>query len=538
VTAAAGAAADAAVPAVELHGITKTFGAVVACDSVDLAVCRGEIHGLLGQNGAGKSTLMKVVLGLVRPDAGCIVVNGVEQTIRHPLDAATLGIAMVHQHFSLVPALTVWENVALGERGRVDRERERRTVREVGERYGLRVDPDARIADLTTGERQRVEILKCLARDPGVLILDEPTSVLTIAESREVFSVLRRVVHDERRAVVLISHRLDEVLHATDRVTVMRAGAVVARWRTGETSTRELARAMVGRESADSTHAPTLGALDVLAEPAAAPSEPAAGQPQAPPDAGTSRRGDVVLRIRDAHAVAADGRPLLRGLSLDVRAGEVLGLAGVEGNGQAALGAVLSSLLPLRSGSVQVCGVEVATGRPGAMVRAGIGVVPEDRHRSGSVLDMTVAENLVLADVESVCRGGFLSRRRLRKRAEALIREFDIDVPSLDAPMRFVSGGNQQKIVLARELARRPKVLVAAQPAAGLDVGAIEYMTSRLRATADQGVAVLLVSTELEEILALADRIAVIHRGAIVGEMARADVEVERLGLLMGGQAA
>jgi general nucleoside transport system ATP-binding protein len=525
-TGAAATPADAAAPAVELRGITKVYGTVVACDAVDLAVRRGEIHGLLGENGAGKSTLMKVLLGLVRPDAGRVLVDGAEQTIRSPLDAAALGIAMVHQHFSLVPALTVWENVVLGERTRVDRERARRVVRDVGDRYGLHVDPDARVADLTTGERQRVEILKCLARDPGVLVLDEPTSVLTLAESREMFAVLRRVVQDERRAVVLISHKLDEVLDATDLVTVMRAGAVVARRRTSETDARDLVRAMVGRELSNRA-APALGALDASTEP-----EPTSAVP------GTSGRRGLVLRISDAHAVGVDGRALLRGLSLDVAAGEILGLAGVEGNGQVALRAVLSSLLPLTSGSVHVRGVEVATGRPGAMLRAGVGVVPEDRQRAGCVLDMTVAENLVLADSETVSTRGFVSRRRLYRRAEQLVEEFDIDVPSLDAPMRAVSGGNQQKIVLARELARQPKVLVAAQPAAGLDVGASEYMTRRLRAAAEQGVAVLLVSTELAEVLALADRVAVIVRGTIVGEMARADVEVERLGLLMGGQAA
>jgi simple sugar transport system ATP-binding protein len=430
---------------------------------------------------------------------------------------------MVHQHFSLVPALRVWENVTLGERGRVDREQARRLVREIGERYGLEVDPDTKVADLSTGQRQRVEIIKCLRRDPALLILDEPTSMLTLAESRELFTVLRRAVRDEDKTIILISHKLDEIVHATDRVTIMRGGAVVARRETAQTDVRELAREMVGRELSKWTAATAVGTLDALVTPSAASS---------------SAEGEVRLRITDAHATAPDGRPLLRGLSLEVRAGEILGLAGVEGNGQTAVGDLLSSLLELDRGSVEVCGGAVSAGRPGAMHAAGVGVVPEDRHVSGCVLDMSVAENLVLADLGQVSGRGFVSPRRLRAHAERLIREFDIAVPTPDTPMRLLSGGNQQKVVLARELAAQPKVLVVAQPTRGLDVGAIEYLTERVYRAAENGIAVLLISTELEEILTLAHRVAVIHRGAVVGEMSRAEVDVERLGLMMGGQAA
>ncbi|PZG50709.1 hypothetical protein C1I98_09895 [Spongiactinospora gelatinilytica] len=528
-TATAGTAATAApAPAVELTGITKRFGTVVACDDVRLSVQRGEIHGLLGQNGAGKSTLMKILTGLVRPDSGQIMIDGGEVSISDPLVAAGLGISMVHQHFSLIGRMRVWENVTLGERGHVDRASARRLVTEVGDRYGLAVDPDRAVEDLTTGERQRVELIKCLRRDPDLLILDEPTSVLTLKESHELFSVLRRVTKEENKTVILISHKLDEILHATDQVTIMRSGAVVARRRTADTDVRELAREMVGREVSRLTAGSAVGALDALVEDIGAAKEAKE----------EDEEREVRLRVTDAHATGRDRRPLLRGLSLTVHAGEILGLAGVEGNGQAALGDLLSSLLELDKGTVEVCGKAVRAGRPGAMHAAGVGVVPEDRHVSGCVLDMSLAENLAMADLGEVARGSFLSPRRLRSRAERLISEFDIAAPGPDIQMRRLSGGNQQKVVLARELAADPKVLVVAQPTRGLDVGAIEYMTERIQKAAESGIAVLLISTELEEILTLAHRIAVIHRGAIVGEMTRAEVDVERLGMMMGGQAA
>ncbi len=527
-------------PSLQARSLTKRFGAVVACDRVDLTVNRGEIHGILGQNGAGKSTLMNMFLGLVNPDEGEILLNGHAVTIGDPFKAASVGLAMVHQHFSLIGPLRVWENLALGDRGRID---ERRTVRHIGEvaaRYGLDVDPRARVDDLTTGQRQRVEIVKCLIRDPDVFILDEPTSVLTAAESVELFGVLRRVVREESRAVVLISHKLDEVLHATDRVTIMRAGRVVAERPTEGATASELAREMIGREvslrgvSAAIGHleAPTSATVD------AGTAEPA---PMGPPSGGSSRgsaSGKVVLAVRDARAVGPDGRTLLDGLSLELHEGEILGLAGVEGNGQKALGDLLASVLELTSGTVEVDGRPVRAGRPGAMGGAGIGVIPEDRHVCGCVLDMSVADNLVMADLHAVSRKGLLRRRRVLDVVQALIAEFDISTSSVDAPLRSLSGGNQQRVVLARELSRSPLVLVAAQPTRGLDVGAIEYMSARLRRTAAGGTGVLLISTELEEILELSDRVAVIHRGRIVGEMRRDEVDLDRLGLLMGGQAA
>jgi ABC-type uncharacterized transport system ATPase subunit len=514
-------------PALEARGLTKRFGAVVACAGVDLAVHPGEIHGILGQNGAGKSTLMNMFLGLMAPDAGEILVKDQAVHVSDPFKAASLGLAMVHQHFSLIGPLTVWENLTLGATGRVDAKRTAVHIRTVAERYSLDVDPYARVDDLTTGQRQRAEILKCLLRDPDVFILDEPTSVLTAAESLELFAVLRQVVRDEHRAVLLISHKLDEVLHATDRVSIMRSGRVVAERRTADTTAADLAHEMIGREVSlrSAATAAAVGYLEAVAE------EPLAAAAEAP-------AGPLVLSIRDAKAVAPDGRRLLDGVSLQVRAGEIVGLAGVEGNGQKALSDLLSSVLDLESGMVEIDGRHIDAGRAGAMAAAGVGVIPEDRHVSGCVVDMSVAENLVLSDLDAVSRRGFLQRRRMREMAGRLVREFEIVTSSLDAPFRSLSGGNQQRVVLARELSRSPLVLVAAQPTRGLDVGAIEYMTTRLRAAADAGVGVLLISTELEEILELSDRVAVIHRGRIVGEMARHEVDLDRLGLMMGGQAA
>ena len=519
-----GAGVVAPAPAVRLDGITKRYGPVVACDDVDLALWPGRIHGVLGENGAGKSTLMKILIGLVHPDAGAVSVRGERVHIADPVRAAQLGIAMVHQHYSLIEPLTVWENVLLGERSRLDARAARLRVREIGERYGLVVDPDARIADLTAGERQRVEIVKCLRREPSIIVFDEPTSVLTPAESKQLFAVLRRVVADEGRTAVLVSHKLDEIMHATDEITIMRAGRVVERLPTPQATPARLAQGMVGRPVSLRSEAAALGLVGAVTIDESARATDTA-VPFGPP----------ALRLTDVVVIGRHGRRVLDGLSLHVRAGEIYGLAGVEGNGQRALADVLSSLLPIDSGAIEVAGAPVRCGRPGAMHAAGVGVIPEDRHDSGCVLDLSVAENLVLAEPARVARRGVVDRAALAARARELMHAFEIQARSPDAPMRSLSGGNQQRVVLARELSARPRVLVAAQPTRGLDVGAIEYMSARLRAAAEAGVAVLLVSTELEEILALSDRIGVMARGRIVGEMARRDADPERLGLLLGG---
>ena len=510
-------------PIVELRGITKRFGAVVACDDVDLSLFPGQIHGILGENGAGKSTLMKILIGLVLPDSGSITIEGTSCTIHDPRDAADHGIGMVHQHFSLVEPLTVWENVALGDGGKLNPDEIRNRIGELGEEYGLIIDPDARVGDLTAGLRQRVEIIKCLRRDPTVLIFDEPTSVLTPDESQQLFKSLRTMVASEGKSVVLVSHKLDEVLTTTDDVTIMRQGRVVDQMDTSETNAPALARSMVGREVSLRAGRAALGhiELDIKAETASE----------------TETVTEPVLTITNAKASGSSGQRLLDDLTLEVRAGEIVGVAGVEGNGQRPLADLLSSLLPLDSGTVAVNGEPVSSSSPGAMSRAGIGVIPEDRHDSGVVLEMTVAENLVLVDPQRVAQHGIIDHKALTRFAEEMIRDFGIQCSGPNAPLWSLSGGNQQRVVLARELADHPKVLVAAQPTRGLDVGAIEYMTDRIREAAVAGVAVLLISSELEEILDVADRIVVMSGHRIVGETPRLGVDLEYLGLLMGGAA-
>ena len=530
---------NSSVPAVQLIGITKRFGAVVACDSVDLALQRGQIHGLLGENGAGKSTLMKILIGLVLPDAGAISIDGTVQSIHDPLTASALGIGMVHQHFSLVDALTVWENVTLGDSGRLDPNATRTRIGEIAEQYGLVIDPDKRVGDLTAGLRQRVEIIKCLRRDPSIVIFDEPTSVLTPEESEQLFESLRYVVAAESRTVVLVSHKLDEVLHATDDITIMRQGKVVDQRRSADANAPTLARAMVGREVSLRSERAALGIhlldetdLDETETDETANSDAR----EAAHDIGPTAQ--PVLRIDKAVAHDAGGVVSLDEFTLEMYPGEIVGVAGVEGNGQRELGDVLSSLLTLSSGTVTVDGTPVPTGKSGAMAKAGIGAIPEDRHDSGLVLDMTVAENLVLVDQSRAATRGLFDQKRLNAFALEMIDQFNIACSGPNAPMWSVSGGNQQRVVLARELAQEPKILVAAQPTRGLDVGAIEYMSHRLEAAAATGVAVLLISRELEEILELSHRIIVMHSGRIVGEMPRAQANFETLGLLMGGAAA
>ena len=495
-------------------GVTKRFGAVVACDRVDLSLHRGRIHGLLGENGAGKSTLMKILIGLVAPDEGEIFVHGERQTVLDPVEAAELGLGMVHQHFSLVNALSVWENVALGESGRLDPRAVRARVGDIIDHFGLDIDPYATVGDLPPALQQRVEIIKCLRRDPSVLIFDEPTSVLTPEESWQLFDSLRRVVTDEGRAVALVSHKLDEILQATDTATIMRQGEVVERLVTAETNAAELARAMVGRPVSLRMD----GSLGAVSRGGGEPVD--ADEPALTVESATVRIG---------------AQCVLDGLDLHVRPGEIVGVAGVEGNGQSALVDVLSSLTRLHEGMIRVNGQPVPTGKSGAMALAGVAVIPVDRHDSGLVLQMTVAENLLLVHPEAVATKGLLDPALMSDYAQRLIDEFEIQCEGPGSRMWSLSGGNQQRVVLARELSSRPRVLVAAQPTRGLDVGAIEYTTGQIRRAADDGVGVLLVSSDLEEILDLSDRIVVLSEGRTVGAMARDDVDMERLGLLMGG---
>ena len=497
--------------------LSKSYGAVAACDAVDIELHSGEIHGILGENGAGKSTLMKMFIGLVVPDSGTILVDGSPVQISDPVVAASLGIGMVHQHFSLVEALSVWENVALGDSGRLDRTAVRGAVGEMGERYGLHVDPDARVADLPVGLRQRVEILKCLRREPTILIFDEPTSVLTPEESDELFGSLRSVVEQEGRSVALVSHKLTEMLGVTDRVTIMRNGRVVERCLTAETDAGALARAMVGR--------------DVRLRSGRQPSARASAE-ESP---STDTRPAPVLEFRGVTVAESRGFVELDDLSLVLRAGEILGVAGVEGNGQRVIADLLSGLRSQTSGDVLVSGEVIDVGRLGATIRAGVAVIPEDRHDSGIVLGMTVAENLMLADPAAIANRGVIDRVAMGEIARGLIERFAITCTGPNAPMWTLSGGNQQRVVLAREITASPKVLVAAQPTRGLDVGAIEYMTDQLRQVATTGVGILLISSELDEILELADRIVVLYRGEMTGEMSRSEATREKIGRLMGG---
>ncbi|MEN8112982.1 MAG: ABC transporter ATP-binding protein [Actinomycetota bacterium] len=511
----------------DLAGMSKSYGRVVACDDVDLVLRRGEIHGILGENGAGKSTLMRMVIGLTLPDRGSIRIDGESCRILDPVEAAHHGIGMVHQHYSLVDALTVWENVALGEKGPVDRTGTRRRVLEISEKYGLEVDPDARVRDLTAGLRQRVEIIKCLRREPRIIILDEPTAVLTPSESEQLFEVLREGVRAEGWTVALVSHKLDEVIQATDRITIMRDGRAVDHVLTADADAPSLARAMVGRSVRLVSEASAVGAT---APPISAPSE---DRPRAPGPTEPS-----LLDIESASLRADDGAVLLDELSLRVHAGEILGIAGVEGNGQTPLARVMASLLRLDDGTVRVGGEAVPTGRAGAMLDAGVSVIPADRFHSGCVPDMSVADNIVMASLDQVARNGVIQKEEMHEQARCLIGEFEIRAPSPETPLAQLSGGNQQRVVLARALSVVPKVLVAHQPTRGLDVGAIEYVADRLRDAAANGIGVLLLSTDLGEIAALADRINVIYRGKIIGEMLRSELDMERLGLLIGGSTS
>ncbi len=510
---------------VEMAGINKTFGSVVACDDVSLTLRQGRIHGILGENGAGKSTLMKILSGLYLPDAGNITIAGSAQHIDSPNTARQLGIAMVHQHFSLVPALKVWENVLLGDTGPLREKLARKKITEVSQHYSLDINPDAKVETLPVGVRQRVEIIKCLVHDPRIVILDEPTSVLSPAESDSLFKVLRQVVSQGNHCVALVSHKLNEILTATDDITIMRQGKVVTQLATSRADAAMLAEAMVGRKVNLPLALPEdriyHGTADAPDENAAKPPTPPAKSP--------------ILSIQAAKACDTNGAVLLDSLSFDIYPGEITAIAGVEGNGQSAIDQLLSSLLRLDSGKVEVDGKTVKTGKPGAFEQAGVAVVSEDRHDSGCVMDMSLAENLFLANPQEARRGGLLQPKLMSARAQQMIEDFSITASGPQALMWSLSGGNQQRVVLARSLTSQPKVLIASQPTRGLDVGAVEYFLDRLKIAAEAGLAVLFISHELEEILHVADRILVLYAGRIIGEMPGQDVDMRRLGLLMGG---
>ncbi|MFO7311575.1 MAG: ABC transporter ATP-binding protein [Bacillota bacterium] len=497
-------------PIVELIGIRKRFGPVVANDGVDLAVLRGEIHCLLGENGAGKSTLMKILYGLYPPDGGEIRVRGQKVHIRSPRDAMALGIGMVHQHFMLVDRLTVAENLIAGQEpvrnGLLDLRRARQAIREMADRYGLRVDPDARVQDLSVGEQQRVEILKALMRNVDILILDEPTAVLTPQEVDELFRVMLQLKADGK-TLIFITHKLRETMAFSDRVTVLRNGRHVGTWRTADTSPEQLAEMMVGRQV-------TLR----VARPHRLP-------------------GDVLLELDRVSAIDDRGQPRLRDVTLSVRSGEILGIAGVEGNGQLELEEVIAGLRPISSGRIRINGQEPRQPGPRGRRALGLAHIPSDRLRRGLAAPLPVTRNGILGRhwQPPFARRGVLREPAIRSHVGQLLAEFQIR-GRLDAPASTLSGGNQQKLVVARELAHGPRVILACQPTRGVDVGAIEHIHSRLLEMRAAGAAILLISADLDELLALSDRLVVMYEGTIVAEGPADRFTRKELGLWMAGQ--
>ncbi|HEU4883843.1 MAG TPA: ABC transporter ATP-binding protein [Longimicrobium sp.] len=503
--------------AVRMAGIDKAFGPVRANRGATLEVGAGEIHALVGENGAGKSTLMRILSGMFTPDAGTVEVNGRDVTGWSTAQAIAAGVGMVHQHFMLVPTLSVAENVVLGTEPRrglvLDRERARREVRALSERTGLRVDVDRAVSRLSVGEAQRVEILKALFRGARVLVLDEPTAVLSPPEVVELWNVLRGL-RGEGATVVLITHRLDEVMEVSDHITVMRAGTTVGRMRTAETTPAGIARAMVGRDVA------LAAALTGEAAP-----------PPRPPVAG----GAPALEVRDL-VVGAPGRPrAVDGISFQLMPGEILGIAGVEGNGQTELIEAIAGLEPAASGAIVLNGADVTARTVRERGEAGLSHVPEDRQRRGLMMDYSVADNLVLGQQHRFAKGMALDRARIAANADAQVRAYDVRPADPSLPARALSGGNQQKVVVAREMMRDFSVLLAAQPTRGVDVGAVEQIHDRIRAARDAGKAVLLVSAELNEVLALADRVAVMYAGRFAAVLPRAQATEEVLGPYMTG---
>jgi ABC-type uncharacterized transport system ATPase subunit len=496
----------------ELRGITKRFPGVVADDRVDFDLQRGEVHALLGENGAGKSTLMNVVYGLYKPDEGEMYVNGKRVAFDSAKDAIDEGIGMVHQHFMLIPVMTVAENIVLAQEPvqagvLLDFDAARNRVQHLSRTFNFAIDPDARVENISVGQQQRVEILKALYRRADILILDEPTAVLTPQEAQELFGILRTLVR-EGMSVIFISHKLNEVLELADRITVLRRGKRIDTISRQGATEESLARMMVGRE-----------VLLRVEKPASQP-------------------GDTLLELRNLNVKDDRGLPAVRDVSFQVKAGEIVGIAGVEGNGQSELIEAITGLRPSTSGEVVVGGRVISHGGARKMLDAGVGHIPEDRQRRGLVLEFTIAENIALHDYNEPpdSRYGWLFPRRLIQRARRLIKEFDVRGGGPQTRAAALSGGNQQKLVAAREVARDPKVLIAAQPTRGLDVGAIEFLHRRLVEERDEGRAILLLSLELDEVLSLSDRILVMYEGRIVAEHA-SGVSEEEIGVeMLGGR--
>ena len=495
---------------IEMLNIRKVFGNFVANDNITLQLKKGEIHALLGENGAGKSTLMNVLFGLYQPDGGEIRVKGKKVNIANPNVANDLGIGMVHQHFMLVDTFTVIENIILGSEptkgGQIDIERAEKEVRELSERYGLAVDPKAKIAGISVGMQQRVEILKTLYRGADILIFDEPTAVLTPQEIQELIQIMKSLVR-EGKSIILITHKLKEIMEVCDRVTVIRRGKGIGTLNVSETNPNELAALMVGREVHFKTE-------------------------KQPPKASKPVLEIENLVVKDSRGVTAVDH-----LNLTVHAGEIVGIAGVDGNGQTELIEAITGLIKSESGSIRLNGKEIRNLTPRQITETGVGHIPQDRHKHGLVLDFPIGENMVLQTYykEPYSKRGILNFKAIYDKARQLIQEFDVRTPDEYTKARALSGGNQQKAIIGREVDRDPDLLIAAQPTRGLDVGAIEFIHKRLIEQRDKGKAVLLVSFELDEIMNVSDRIAVIYEGKIVAIVDPKETTEQELGLLMAG---
>jgi ABC-type uncharacterized transport system ATPase subunit len=499
---------------VKMVGITKRFPGVIANDNVNFEARKGEIHALVGENGAGKTTLMNILYGLYRPDAGEIYIRGKKVSIGSPKDAVDLKIGMIHQHFTLVPPFTVVQNVVLGlnfPKGILKIDQAEKKIAELSKKYGLKVDPRAQAWQLSVGEQQRVEILKSLYRGAEILILDEPTSVLTPLETRDLFRTLRSLAK-AGATIVFISHKLDEVMEVSDRITVLRNGKCVATKRTSATNKEELARLMVGRKVIFRIKRPKV------------------------------KLGKPLLEVKKLSALSDRKLPALKEISFSIREGEILGIAGVAGNGQRELAEVIAGIRKAIGGEVIIRGKDMTNRSPTEIIQAGVGRIPEDRIDLGLIMDLSVAENLVMETHQEFSNRAFflpkgilLDHAAINKYADRLISEFKVVTPSSEIPAKTLSGGNLQKLILARVLAQDPKILIASEPTRGLDVGATEYIRRKLLECKKRGAAILLISEDLEEILTLSDRIAVMYMGKVMGIIPARKAKIEQIGLMMAG---
>ena len=504
---------------IEMRGITKHFPGVLANDHIDFDIKAGEVHALLGENGAGKTTLMNILYGLYRPDEGEIRVRGKRVFLKSPKDAIDLGIGMVHQHFMLVPPLTVIENVVLGLKSTrgllLDLDRAEKRIIELSKKYGLKVDPKAKIWQLSVGERQRVEIIKALYRGAQVLILDEPTAVLTPPEVKELMGIIRRMAKEGLAVIPFITHKLPEVMEISDRVTVLRRGKVMAKIGTKRTNQIDLAEKMIGRKVIFRVERHRV------------------------------RVGKVMLEVKNLGAMSDKGPPALKNVSFSIREGEILGFAGVSGNGQRELAEVLTGLRKATGGNVHVMGNDMTNKSPKKIIDQGVGHIPEDRMGMGLVMDFSIAENAILETHSKAPfahrwfmpfdRKWFLNKKEIDAHTEKLIKEYTIMTPSKDVPAKNLSGGNLQRLILARELSRNPKLLIANQPTRGLDVGATEFVRNKLMEQRGEGMAIMLISEDLDEIMSMSNRIAVMYEGKMVGIVSTAKANVRDIGLMMAG---